>query len=293
MLRARLRLRQLTGAYPRNARFWYWRGHAAQLARDDRDTLRSWMKVWTLDPNHWSIPDIAFSIGVLLAKRGRYAESVKIYRYGMPRAPRLTTRGIMASNCAESAMAAGDLKLSARLYRESLRLRPRSNNAAWWGLMVALDRQGLTWPSNRAAARALVLDPSLSGLKGPDVFFVPAGDVHYYLALAREAQGRLRLAMRQWTRYLRKQPRSRYASRARDHLRRLGVLVARWKPHTWLVRVIPPSAQPAVVPWPPGWRLATSEGRNESPSPRGPWRWCCTCTAAGSGGSPEAGCPTS
>ncbi len=267
---ARAALRKLTRDHPKNVRFWYWRGYAAHLIEDDADTLASWMKVYRLAPEHWSIPDIAFTLGVILAKQGRYAESVRIYQHGMPRSARLSTRGIMASNCAESAMAAGHLKLAERLYRASLRFRPRGNSAAWWGLMVALDRQGLTWASQRAASQALLLDPTLRGLVGSGVFFVPTGDVHYYLALAYEAQGRAKDAIRQWGRFLARRPGSRYTTRARDHRRRLRRIVARYHPRTWLTRVVPPQAAAAIAPLVPRVARCYRRRARRKPIPEGP-----------------------
>ncbi len=268
--RARQMLVALTRAHPDEIRFWYWRGFAAHLTRDEGATLGAWMQVFQRAPYHWSIPDVTFSLGVILAKRGRYAESVKIYRHGMPLSARLSTRGIMASNCAESAMAIGKLRLAEHLYRESLRLRPRANDAAWWGLMVALDRQGLTLAAERAAGRALLLDPQLQGLRGPAVFFVPPGDVHYYLALAREAQGRPKDALRQWRRFVKKRPKSRYVPRAREHLRRLGAIVARYQPRARLVRVVPPRAHQAVARLRPRVARCYRRRAKRKPFPEGP-----------------------
>jgi tetratricopeptide (TPR) repeat protein len=268
--RARQMLVALTRTHPKEVRFWYWRGFAAHLVRDEDATLKAWMQVWRRAPYHWSIPDVAFSLGVILAKRGRFADSVKIYQHGMPLSARLSTRGIMASNCAESAMAIGKLRLAEHLYRESLRLRPRKNDAAWWGLMVALDRQGLTLAAERAARRALLLDPSLQGLQGPSVFFVPPGDVHYYLALAHEAKGDLKEALRQWKRFVRKRPQSRYRSRAREHLRRLKAVVARYKPRASLVRVIPRQAHQQVARLLPRVARCYRRRAKTKPVPEGP-----------------------
>lgn len=239
---ARTALRRLALAYPRNATLWYWHGHAAHLDKNDQETLTAWRRVWTLAPDHWSAPETAFSIGLILAKTGRYAESLRIYRQGLPRAVQISTRGIMASNAAESAMALGDLPMAERLYRESLILRPQNNNAAWWGLMVVLDRRGRTFGAEQAAREALMLDPGLTGLVGPNVFFVPDGDVHYYLALAHRTAGRAREAKREWERFLDRLPGSPWAERAREHLREATAQVARYRPKAWLGRVLPHAA---------------------------------------------------
>lgn len=241
-------LRRLALTLPQRADYWYWYGHAAQLAQDEEATRDAWSRVWALDPDHWSGPDTAFTLGVLLAKTGRFAESLRIYQLGMPRATRLSTRGIMASNAGESAMALGQLALAERLYRESLLNRPDRNSAALWGLMVALDRQGHSFASQDAATKALLVDPNLDGLVGPDVFFVPNGDVHYYLALAHQAAGRVRDAIKHWEEFGKQLPSSPHLPRAQQHLAVLRAQMAQFRPRVWVGRVLPPEAAPVLPP---------------------------------------------
>jgi tetratricopeptide (TPR) repeat protein len=224
---------------PKEARYWYWYGYASLVLKRYPLTIKAWKRVWKLEPDHWDTSSMAFELGILYAKRRRYAESVAVYRRGIPASFHLTTRSIMASNCAESLMALGKVRRAVTLYRLSLRLRPRGNNAAWWGLMLAYDRGGLTAASERARSQALTLDPNLRGLAGPAVFFVPTGDVHYYLALAYEGQGRIRDAADQWVRYLRARPRTRWKKRVLLHQARLKRIRAKWKPRVYLVTTRP------------------------------------------------------
>lgn len=243
LLRAMTRLSRLGRAAPKDPEVWYWLGWAARRARDDQTAIAAWSHLLRIAPDHHTIPDVSFSLGVLLAKHGRYAESLRVYAVGMPRAARLSTRSIMASNCAESAMATGDLDLAIHLYRRSLALRPRGNRAAWWGLTVALDRQERTAAAERAARQALLLDPTLRGLKGRGVFFVPPGDVYYYLGMAYEIADRVQTAIAQFHRFLRSLPRSRYAPRAREHLQRLRATLRRLRPEVSTQRVVPQRAR--------------------------------------------------
>jgi len=232
-------LRLLTLQNPKEARYWYWYGYASKILGKDKLTIGAWKQVWKLEPNHWDTSSMAFELGILYAKKRRYAESVAVYRKGMPASFHLTTRGIMASNCAESLMALGKLRRAVGMYRKSISLRPQSNNAAWWGLMIAHDRLGQTAASQQARQHALTLDPNLRGLVGSGTFFVPPGDVHYYLALAYEGQGRIRDAVDQWSRYLRARPRSRWKKRVQLHQARLGRVLASWKPRVYLVATRP------------------------------------------------------
>lgn len=232
---------------PKEARFWYWYGYASHVLGKSKLTIGAWKRVWKLQPNHWDTSSMAFELGILYAKKGRYAESVAVYRRGMPASFHLTTRGIMASNCAESLMALGKLGQAVAMYRTSIRLRPRSNNAAWWGLMIASDRLGQTASTERARHQALTLDPNLRGLVGTGVFFVPRGDVHYYLALAYEGLGRIRDAADQWGRYLRARPQTRWKKRVHLHQARLRRVMASWKPRVYLVATRPHNQWRAVI----------------------------------------------
>src|SRR5262249_47982028 len=60
-------------------------------------------------------------------------------------------------------------------------------------------------------------------LHGRGNFFVPEGDVSYYDALVALAKGDRAEATNGFQRFLREVPQSPFASRARDHLKELGV----------------------------------------------------------------------
>jgi tetratricopeptide (TPR) repeat protein len=238
----------LIGDDPRDVAAWHALGQASYLIRDDATMLRAWSRVWELDPDHWDSADMAFALGVVHAKRGDHAASVRVYRKGMAATPDLDLRGLLASNCAESTMALGDVAGALRLYETSARLRPRQNSAAYWGMMVAQDRLRRALAAEQAAQVALALDPTLRGLTGPDVFFVPTGDVHYYLALAHEHQGRVTEAVAEWRRFLAALPASPHAARVAEHLLRLRGAVAALRPRASLRWVDPFHLRLAVAP---------------------------------------------
>ena len=75
--------------------------------------------------------------------------------------------------------------------------------------------------------RALALDSTTSvlavaALPNSDLFFVPAGDVYYYVGLARSVAGRREEAADAFREFLAHQPGSRWAMRAEAHLTELG-----------------------------------------------------------------------
>jgi hypothetical protein len=75
--------------------------------------------------------------------------------------------------------------------------------------------------------RALALDSTTSvltvaELPNSDLFFVPAGDIYYYVGLARSVAGRREEAVDAFRQFLAQQPGSRWAMRAQGHLSELG-----------------------------------------------------------------------
>jgi hypothetical protein len=74
---------------------------------------------------------------------------------------------------------------------------------------------------------AVSLDKNLvSRLNSPTVFFVPDGDLHYYLGLRNEVEGNLRAALLDYESFITTTRGTRYLDRARAHvdeLHRLGV----------------------------------------------------------------------
>jgi hypothetical protein len=76
--------------------------------------------------------------------------------------------------------------------------------------------------------RALAVDSTMSVLvvavhPHSDLFFVPVGDVYYYIGLARSVAGRRQEAADAFRQFLAHQPGSRWAIRAQGHLTELGL----------------------------------------------------------------------
>jgi hypothetical protein len=94
------------------------------------------------------------------------------------------------------------------------------------GLAVALDRDGQRRAAHETMRRALGLDSTMAvlavaALPDADLFFVPRGEVHYYLGLARAIAGRRDEAAEAFREFLTEVPRSRWAPQARAHLAEL------------------------------------------------------------------------
>jgi tetratricopeptide (TPR) repeat protein len=196
-----------------------------------------------------------FRLGLERSRAGQLAAALAAYErliaLGAADAP---TYG----NAAELLMALGRLGEAEERYREAIRLDSQSTAAgrldsapglifSTYGLAVALDRAGRPGPAREMMARALALDPRLSRLRaaeqpGGDIFFLPDGDVFYYIGLASEVAGRMDDAMAAFQEFLGRLPRSAYAARARAHLETLVALERVAPPHLGAGRSAPAAA---------------------------------------------------
>jgi tetratricopeptide (TPR) repeat protein len=174
-----------------------------------------------------------FRLGVVRSRLGRYREAAVAYAA-------VVADGVADSavytNFAEVLMATGRLSDAEARYRDALaaagdlgvgdrRERSHELSLAYYGLAVALDRDEQPMAAREAMARALAHDPTAAVLKvaaapGGDLFFVPEGDVYYYLGLAAEVEGRDGDAQAAFREFLDRAPRSRWARAAEAHLAR-------------------------------------------------------------------------
>jgi tetratricopeptide (TPR) repeat protein len=178
-----------------------------------------------------------FRLGVVRSKLGRYREAG--VAYGAAVASGAADPAVYA-NFGEVLMADGRLAEAQARYRDAIGAandmstadkRARSQDLAlgYYGLAVALDRDEQTVAGHEMMQRALANDPAAAVLKiasqpGGDLFFVPDGDVFYYLGLAAEVEGRGVDAEAAFREFLSRAPHSRWARAAEAHL---GVKKAR------------------------------------------------------------------
>ena len=185
-----------------------------------------------------------FITAVERTTQGRYVEAAAAY--GLALAAGADSPAVYA-NLGEVLMADGQLTAAEACYRDAvaaasapalpnltagtqlfddLRGRAQDLTLAYLGLAVALDRDGRTGAAREMMQRALALDSTTSvlavaELPNSDLFFVPAGDVHYYVGLARAVAGRRDEAADAFHEFLAQQPGGRWTARAEAHLTEL------------------------------------------------------------------------
>ena len=171
-----------------------------------------------------------FELAVAFSKLGRYADATDAYTAIVAGGRADAT---VYANLAEVLMAAGRLPEAEARYRDAIavadeeptglrRARSQDLALAYYGLAVALDRDGASRASREIMGRALAEDPGSSMLKvatvpGSDLFFLPEGDVFYYVGLAAEVEGRTTDAEAAFREFLARRPGSRWAWAARAH----------------------------------------------------------------------------
>lgn len=197
----------------------------ARLGRPDEALARACPNA----PRGQAATSCWFRLGIERSRAARFPEALfayeRIIALGEPDAAAYT-------NAAEILMAQGRLPEAEARYREAIQLdtpaagrieSPYGLSLSTYGLAVALDRDDEPDAAREMMARALALDPRHAKLTaaeqlGGDVFFVPEGDVYYYLGLASELGGHVDDAEAAFQEFLSRLPKSPWAPRARAHI---------------------------------------------------------------------------
>jgi tetratricopeptide (TPR) repeat protein len=176
---------------------------------------------------------IASELGIVYSRLGAFADALAEYDRALnlietERLPdRFETFGnksVLYGNSAETLMALGRLGEAITRYRLAEQ-HSTAGDPEWqlaeWGLGVALDRDEQGEKARQAVKLALDRDPTMGQLSAENVFFEPAGDKFYYLAMGHEVAGDCARALAAWRGFVQAAPSSRWLKRARGHLERL------------------------------------------------------------------------
>ncbi|MCA9667541.1 MAG: TonB family protein [Myxococcales bacterium] len=216
-------------ASPENPTGHYYRGKVLLDFNETKKALAALLQVRRLNPLSQHAYDVAFNLGIIYSKLGKFAAAVDEY----DRAARLLRKGAgtryqrisflstIQSNAAESLMAIGRLDEAIQRYREATKT-VSNNTLAWYGLAVALDRDEQASKALEAMHQAVRRDTRDKVLRGFGVFFIPRGDIYYYDGLAALVRNKPAAAKTAFKRFLVELPKSKWAYRAKQHLRALG-----------------------------------------------------------------------
>jgi tetratricopeptide (TPR) repeat protein len=207
---------------------YYFLGSVLYSLADDAGAVAAFERARAITPDSPFEADIAFKLGVSHTRQQRFAEAVVEYDRALSfalderRPQSLSLRSVALSNRAEVLMGLARLEEAVTSYRMAFDADDR-NAGALWGMAVALDRDEQVGPARETAARAAQVDPDRTGIVGPDVFFVPPHEKHYYLGMAFEAAGDDDAALAEWQAFLLVAgSEGRWSLQARRHIQELG-----------------------------------------------------------------------
>lgn len=143
-----------------------------------------------LEPKHPLAESGWFELGVCYAHLGKHEDEERAYMGALVVTERRVHRAIVYSNLAESRMQQGKLQGALEAIETSIALEP-DNPSAHWNRAVLRDRAGDAWGALESAREALSMDPVLEYIDGDHVFFEPAWERHWYLALSELARAEI------------------------------------------------------------------------------------------------------
>lgn len=196
----------------------------------DKNIAEQTIKVWDtfeakspLDPRlSGSLGSLLFSRAIIrtkLATRAHLTDAARDYEAIIQRTDgKGEALSLVWGNLAETYMMIDRIDDAIHAYKEALRHGGRTGT--WYGLGVALDRDG-----RGALARDVIAAQGASGYRlfRADVelgstFFVPHGEVFYYYALAEESLGLLDEALDHWQKFISSGAHPQYQARAKEHI---------------------------------------------------------------------------
>ena len=136
-----------------------------------------------------------FELAVCHAHREERHEEIAVYVADLAVEPHAIHRSLVLANQADALMFVGDLAAAIGGYRAALSLLHgvvlhSAGATTLWGLAVALDRSGDPARALETVALARSYDPDDSQLGGPNWFFVPERESHWYAALGHWSRAR-------------------------------------------------------------------------------------------------------
>lgn len=191
------------------------------------EALAHWRRFEELAPGDPDVYEMLFERAIIATKLGgeHLDQAAADYRQLLARGEAgvyLGAPAVLHLNLAEVLMMQGALDESIDEYRVAVALAREPSSI--YGLAVALDRAGFG-----EEARRLVRDAGVDAFKEyheliteGSTFYVPAGEVYYYLGVVHEALGKSELATTAFAKYLESGANPQFAPQAKAHLQRLA-----------------------------------------------------------------------
>lgn len=209
----------------------------------DRDwamrALEHWQEFEALAPLDPRVNETFFRralVNTKMADDEGYKRAIENYEQLLQRADLASIHpenaSIWLGNLAETYMMVGRLDDAIATYQRALDFSDKALSG--YGLAVALDRNEQGIRAREVMRNYAEFDKFASLTKG-DVFFVPQGELEYYLALGHEAIGDLQRSEMHYKAFIASGAHPRYQARARENLQ-------------WVVELRKRGSKPGKVP---------------------------------------------
>lgn len=196
--------------------------------------LDHWRAFETLAPLDPRVTDTLFNRAIVatkLATEKDFEYAIACYEALLTRTDITMARSDLVatwlSNLAETYMMVGRLDQAIEMYEQSLTYNAQPLYG--YGLAVALDRNGQT-DAAREVMYTYGVGDRLGALTDSGIFFVPEGELDYYLALGNEALGNHAAAADHYRRFIKSGAHPRYQPRAGENLQYIEKQQSKAKP---------------------------------------------------------------
>jgi tetratricopeptide (TPR) repeat protein len=211
LLRARQKLEEVGAASSPDVRLRFDLGEVYEMLDDHPRAIAVLRSALEMAPDAEGCTQAYVLLAYAYAKLDKPVEERKAYEAYLARETDERFRATAVLNLAEVQMRLGHLDDAVAGYREALGLAAavappygmKDAILAIWGLAVALDRNGDPASSEEEGRRAARMDPDEQIVgRDPNVFFVPAYERLWYLALGRAEEAKqapnAHVAARRW-----------------------------------------------------------------------------------------------
>lgn len=192
-------------------------------------------KAYAFAKDHPLAEDGLFELAICYAKLGKHADEESAYLRALEVTDRASHKALVYSNLSESRMAQGKLEEGIDAAEMAILLEPDMASSRF-NLALLKERVGDAAGALEAAKHGVELDPEGEYLTGDGVFFEPAYEKHWYLALRDQAlserelgDARTVLLMRALSEYRQwldaSDPKDRYRPRCEAAIARLEKLL--------------------------------------------------------------------
>ncbi len=187
------------------------------MAREAVNAELTFLRLAPLDPRSEQCLESTSTMLTRITGTKELRQAIEVYREIIDRQDPDHASQVTLPNLAEIYMMLGDLQPAIAAYSQAV--VGGADASAILGLAVALDRSGQGQHA-RQLLRAIStesLERWQTQLDRGDVYYVPSGEIHYYLGLLNDAQGNNLIAAQEYEQFIASGAHPQFAARAKQN----------------------------------------------------------------------------